>query len=258
MTIDFDCWASTYDATRGVSPSVLKPLLAALGPAPGRTLLDIGGGTGNFTAALAAEGFAATLCDLAPEMARHAAAKALPCVIAADAHHLPFTDRAFDCAVSVNVARHLADRPAAFREARRVLRDGPFVMKVSSAETQRGDWLIEYFPRLLDYQPPYQPEEQLEAELRSAGFASVAVSRFVYEDALDGSFQALKRFPERLLDGEAVRNTAVFKRLPADQLDAGLARLHADITSGAVLDVVRAYGPLAREYGDGSVFVARP
>jgi hypothetical protein len=51
--IDFDAWAQTYDATRGASPSVLAPVAEALGPPAGRSLADIGGGTGNFAAPLA-------------------------------------------------------------------------------------------------------------------------------------------------------------------------------------------------------------
>jgi hypothetical protein len=35
MSIDYDAWAQKYDATRGVSPSVLGPLLEALGPRAG-------------------------------------------------------------------------------------------------------------------------------------------------------------------------------------------------------------------------------
>jgi len=71
-TIDYDAWARTYDDTRGASPSVLRALYEALGPAGGRTLLDIGGGTGNFAKALAEEGFRVVLCDYSPEMARRA------------------------------------------------------------------------------------------------------------------------------------------------------------------------------------------
>ena len=32
-TIDYDAWAKTYDDTRGASPSVLRALLEAVGPA---------------------------------------------------------------------------------------------------------------------------------------------------------------------------------------------------------------------------------
>lgn len=256
--IDFDRWARTYDATRGVSPSVLRPLLDALGPAAGRSLLDIGGGTGNFTAALARAGFRTVHSDLSPAMASAAATKDFGPVSVADAQRLPFARAAFDCAVSVNVVRHIPDRPRAFAEARRVIRTGPFVVKVSTAETQRGDWIVEYFPRLLQHQPPYQSESLLAGELRAAGFASVEVRRFIYEDALDGSFQALKRFPDRLLDDGAVANTAVFQRLPEAELRAGFERLSRDHAGGALSDVIARYEAAGRTYGDGSIFIARP
>jgi ubiquinone/menaquinone biosynthesis C-methylase UbiE len=49
--------ALAYDTTRGASPSVLAPLRRALEHAPGRELIDIGGGTGNYALALAGEGW---------------------------------------------------------------------------------------------------------------------------------------------------------------------------------------------------------
>jgi SAM-dependent methyltransferase len=253
--IDFDRWAGTYDGTRGASASVLRPLLDALAPAAGRRLLDVGGGTGNFAAGLRDAGFRVVLCDVSPAMARRAAAQGLDPNVA-DAQTLPFGDRSFDCAVSVNVVRHVPDHAAAFGEVRRVLRGGPFVVKVSTEQTQRGDWLVEYFPHLLEHQPRYQPEEEIADELRAAGFARVDVSRFVYEDADDGSFQALKRFPDRLLDDEAALNTAVLKRLPEQELRMGMAQLRHDRASGVLPAVIARYEALARDCGDGSIFRA--
>lgn len=257
MAIDFDAWARTYADTRGASPSVLAPLLEALGAPAGRSLLDIGGGAGAFAAPLAEAGFAVTLGDISPVMAGRAAAR-VPRAVAADAQRLPFAAGAFDCAVSINVLRHIPDHVAALREARRVVRGGPVVIKVSTAETLRGEWLHEYMPRILAYQPAYQPEAEVAAELRAAGFARVEVRRFVYEDAADGSFQAIKHDPASLLDDATVMNTAVFRRVPAGELRAGLEAVRRDIASGAIAAVLERYEPLRREYGDGSIFVAWP
>jgi hypothetical protein len=93
-------------------------------------------------------------------------------------------------------------------------------------------------------------------ELRAAGFRDVAVRRFVYDDAVDGSFQAIKHDPSLLLDDAVIMNTAVFQRLPAVELATGLAALREDIGAGRALEVVGRYAPLAREFGDGSIFVA--
>lgn len=257
MAVDFNAWANTYDDTRGASPSVLAPLLDALGPLAGRALLDVGGGTGNFALPLADAGFAVTLTDLAPAMVSRARAK-IPRALVADAQRLPFADRSFDCAISVNVLRHIPSRADALREALRVLRDGPFVIKVSTAETLRGEWLHEYIPRIIEHQPAYQSEAGIVRELRAAGFARVGVRRFVYEDVIDGSFQALKHDPRTFLDDRIVMNTAVFKRIPRDEVDAGIAAIRGDIASGRIRDVIARYEPARREFGDGSIFVAHP
>jgi len=260
-TIDYDAWARTYDDTRGASPSVLRPLLDALGPPEGRSLLDIGGGTGNFAKALAGEGFRVALGDYSPEMARRASAKlgGSP-VLVADAPHLPFGDASFDCAISVNVLGHVEDWRAMLREARRVIREGPYVMKASTRETLTANWVMEYLPGILHHAPThhYSGEAGIIDALQEAGFARFELSRVHYTEMVDGSLQALKHFPEVFLDDERIMNTATVKRLPAPERDAGLAAIRRDYESGRLREVIARYEPLVREYGDGSVFAAWP
>jgi ubiquinone/menaquinone biosynthesis C-methylase UbiE len=259
--IDYDAWAKTYDDTRGASPSVLRALLDALGPAGGRSLLDVGGGTGNFAAALATEGFRIALCDYSPEMAQRASIKLGPSpVVVADAPHLPFRDGSFDCAISVNVLGHVADWHGMLREARRVIPEGPYVMKASTRETLNANWVVEYLPGIRDHAPVhhYQPEEVITAALKAAGFSRVELSRVQYTEMVDGSIQALKHFPEVFLDDERVLNTATLKRLPAEEREAGLASIRRDYESGRLREVMAHYEPLVRQFGDGSVFAAWP
>ena len=259
--IDYDAWAKTYDDTRGASPSVLRPLLEALGSAAGRSLLDIGGGTGNFAKVLEQEGFHVSLCDYSPEMARRASAKLRSARVAlADAPHLPFVDGSFDCAISVNVLGHVEDWRLMLAEARRVIRGGPYVMKASTRETLEANWVVEFLPGIRDHAPlhHYQPESVIIEALREAGFSRVKLSRVHYDEMVDGSIQALKHFPEVFLDDERILNTATLKRLPAAERDAGLASLRRDHASGRLRQVIARYQPLVRNYGDGSVFAAWP
>ena len=63
---DYRIQAQTYDRTRAASPSVVAPLLRALGP-HGR-VADVGGGTGNYAAAVRAHGFEPVVVDRSADM----------------------------------------------------------------------------------------------------------------------------------------------------------------------------------------------
>lgn len=261
--IDYGSWARSYDTTRGASPSVLSVLLRAFGDPDGRTLIDIGGGTGNFAEPLTDAGFSVSLCDATPGMVARAAAKlpGAPLLAVADGQRLPFRDGSFDCALSVNVLSHMPDWRAGLTEARRVIRDGPFVLKFSTAETQKSNWVLEYLPQIAVLTPAssnYRPEEQTLEALRAAGFTSVETERIYYRDTVDGSFQALKWFPERLLENERALNTAVFMRVPAEEARAALGQIRADYESGRLAEVMAKYEESHKQYGDGTVFVCRP
>jgi len=252
-TIDYDAWARTYDDTRGASPSVLEPLLDSLGPPDGRSLLDIGGGTGNFAQSLSEAAFGVSLCDYSPEMARRASAKLGMRVAVADATHLPFRDAAFDSAISVNVLGHVEDWRGMLREAQRVIREGPYVMKASTRETLNANWVMEYLPGILHHAPAhhYGGEAGIIDALREAGFSRVELGRVHYSEMIDGSLQALKHFPEVFLDDERIMNTATLKRLPPAELESGLEAIRRDYASGRLREVIARYEPLVREYGDG-------
>jgi len=260
--IDYDAWARTYDDSRGASPSVLGPIAEELGPPAARSLLDIGGGTGNFAAPLAEAGFRVSLLDFSPEMVRRARAKFPGELFAvADAQCLPLPDAEFDCALSVNVLGHLPDWPQALSEARRVVREGPFVVKVSTRETVTANWIMNYFPQILDAAPlhHYQPAEVTVQALRAAGFSRITMRPIHYTDVIDGSFQALKHHPELFLEDDSlIMNTAVIKRVPERERTDAIAAIRRDYESGRLREIMAQFEPLVAKYGDGFVFTARP
>ncbi len=254
--IDYDAWAQTYDTTRGASPSVLEPLLEALGPPEGRSLLDIGCGTGNFAAPLAEAGFRVTLCDFSPRMVRRAFAKLLGAAAAVgDAQYLPFRDGSFDCAISIKVLNHIPDWRLMLREARRAVRLGPVVLVQATRETMEANWVCEYVPSLRG-QERYRTEGETADALRGVGFGRVEVRRIRYRDVEDGSAQALKHFPEAFLAN--ITNTSLFHRLSPEEVARVLASVRRDLGSGRLREVMARYEPLVQRYGDGSLFVAYP
>lgn len=258
MAIDYDAWAKTYDATRGASPSVLRPLLESLGPPHARSLLDIGGGTGNYARALGDAGFSVTLCDFSPGMAAQAAAKLDRAPVSvADGQHLPFRGDAFNCAASIKVLNHIPDWRLMLREARRVIRDGPFVLLHATRETIEANWVLDYLPSLLaPEETRYQTQEQILQALQGAGFSQTQVATMFYTDFADGSAQALKHDPVAFLAN--VRNTSLFHRLSPAQANHVLATIRRDHASGRLREVIARYEPLVQQHGDGSVFTAWP
>lgn len=127
--VDFGRAADDYGRHRAGFPERFFDRLAAqLGLAPGQAALDIGTGTGTIARGLAARGLAVTGLD--PSEALMAQARALDAAAGVSvAYHtgraeaLPFPDAAFDL-VAAGQCWHWLDRPAAAREAARVLRPG--------------------------------------------------------------------------------------------------------------------------------------
>jgi SAM-dependent methyltransferase len=104
-----------------------QTIVDGLGPLAGRTVLDVGTGTGRAALALARRGARATGVDASAEMlnvaARRAAAEAVAVrFFRADAHHLPFADRTFDAVICLRVLMHTPDWRRSLREVTRVSR----------------------------------------------------------------------------------------------------------------------------------------
>ncbi|HEY5999534.1 MAG TPA: class I SAM-dependent methyltransferase [bacterium] len=101
-----------------------------LGPAAGRTLLDVGGGHAQLAGPLARAGWGVTVqgSDLscARRLASSGGAGAVP-FVASDILALPFADGAFDCIVSVRLLSHLERWPALVAEMCRVAREAVVV-----------------------------------------------------------------------------------------------------------------------------------
>jgi 2-polyprenyl-3-methyl-5-hydroxy-6-metoxy-1,4-benzoquinol methylase len=98
-----------------------------LAPVEGKTILDVGTGTGRAALALAARGARVTGLDASPEMLavaeRRAAAAALDVTfVRGDAHRLDVPDGAFDAVICLRVLMHTPDWRQTLAELCRVAR----------------------------------------------------------------------------------------------------------------------------------------
>ncbi len=226
----FDALAPEYDRLRPAGDGWNQLAERELAPLAGTTrLVDVGCGTGRF-AVLAADRLGARVwgVDRSAEMLREAKRRPGGRGVGwrrADAEQLPFRDRWFDGAHSHLVLHLVDDLPAAVAELARVLSPGGrLVAGTFAPEHFREFFLNPYFPSIPAIDLARFPDPgALCADLASAGFAGAAIERFDQDVAVAGA-DVLERVRGRYI--------STLQLLDADEYEAGLARLDADVAAG--------------------------
>ncbi|HEX5128584.1 MAG TPA: methyltransferase domain-containing protein [Usitatibacter sp.] len=182
MRYDDTDQARRYDAARAMSRETqrrsLEPLRPLL-PDPIRLVVDLGCGTGRFTAALADE-FGAPVCGIDPAETMLAKARvnvSHPRVTftRAEAAAIPLPAGAADLVFVSMAYHHFEDKPAAAREIRRVLAPGGLVaLRNTTVDALDGFAFLEYFPAARAHGEAMLPRrDELEATLQDAGLMPV-------------------------------------------------------------------------------------
>ncbi len=135
----FDSVAARYDLMNDLMSGGIHRLwkqfaLSQTGLRPGQRALDVAGGTGDLTAGLArqvGERGLVVLTDINASMLARGRDRLIDAGLVgnvqyaqANAEHLPFADRTFDCITIGFGLRNVTDKPAALASMRRVLRPG--------------------------------------------------------------------------------------------------------------------------------------
>ncbi len=223
--IRYERHGATYARTRRPDPRVARWIRAGLGDA--RTVLNVGAGTGSYEP----DDLEVTAVEPAAEMIAARPPAAAPCVRAA-AESLPFSDDSFDAAMGVLTMQHWSDLGAGLRELRRVARRR-VVLFTWIPEIDDDLWLTR------DYLPAIRARDRAIFPTVQAIVAGLAPCSPVVEpvpvphDCLDGFLGAWWRRPEAYLDPAVQRGISSFVELGDEQLRPGLARLTADLASGA-------------------------
>ena len=138
----YDAEAPAYDETRGGTARAASATTAIgrLVTGPPGTALDVAGGTGIVSAALAGRGWSVLVTDASMGMLRIARERLPRRVVAADATRLPVRDDCVDLVTAVWLLHLLAipGADAVVAEARRVLRPGGWFVTTVDKDLAQG------------------------------------------------------------------------------------------------------------------------
>ncbi|WP_374357844.1 class I SAM-dependent methyltransferase [Chitinimonas sp.] len=180
----FSKQADAYARGRPDYPDAVQGWLTdTLGVAPGKTVLDLGAGTGKFTRLLSQTG--ATVIAVEPVAAMRAKlVEALPAVAAyegtAEATGLP---SASVDAVLCAQAFHWFATPAAVAEIVRILRPGGTLGLIWNVREQAIDWVAEISRIIEPYEgdTPRHHRGDWQAVFPAPGLAELQLSQFAYQ-----------------------------------------------------------------------------
>lgn len=226
-----------YNFTRCADPYLVSQLKRLLQPQKEFCYLDLGCGTGHYTAALAEEGGVFYGMDPSGLMVRQAKADH-PGITwkTGQAESIPFPESYFGGITCIMTVHHWTDMERGFRECARVLRKGGrLVLFGSCSEQMEHYWLKQYFPEMMDKASAQMPSlKALEGSLEAAGFTHIHTEPYrIREDLRDKFLYSGKHHPEWYLNAGFRRGISAFRTLITEtELQQGIEKLESDLHSG--------------------------
>jgi SAM-dependent methyltransferase len=220
--VDYEEHGRTYAAHRRADPRIAERIRIALGDA--RTVVNVGAGTGSYEPAdrwvLAVEPSATMRAQRPP--------RAAP-AIAGRAEALPLDDDAVDAAMACVTIHHWEPPEAGLAELRRVAR-GPVVVFTFDLDHLPA-WQRDLLREGLAIERPRFPTPARVAD--ALGGRTRIETIPTPGDCVDGFFEAFWRRPEALLDPAVRAAQSMWTLLAPGVEEAIVARLAADLASGA-------------------------
>lgn len=254
-SVEYDNYSRIYDITRAANSETVEKLIRVLHVDSGSTLLDMGCGTGNYSAALQSVARNVIGIDASMGMIGQARTKSPALqLVYGNVMSLPFDSQTFDGAFTIQVLHHIKNKEVFLKGACRVLRKGAYLAIHSCSHSQlRAFWCHYYFPKGLELNLARIPDtDEIASLLREAGFSDIGVE-ICYEDDV-----IVLNKPEYYLEKDYRDGDSTFALLTEEEIELGCQKLREDIASGAVESIVRqSSSRIASEVGGSALIYGR-
>jgi ubiquinone/menaquinone biosynthesis C-methylase UbiE len=230
----YDRIGEGYSKHRCADRRIVEQLTRLLQLSPSATIADVGAGTGNYSNALADQGFKVEAIEPSVLMRRLAVTHAAVSWSAGTAERLPLLDNSVDAVACIFAAHHFSSPPAAIAEMARVCGSGPIVWLTFDPRLVDPPWLADYFPTIWDGAfSAFPPLAELCRQLADGSDRQVDVSPLLVPHDLEDCFMAAGwRRPEMYLDPEVRACMSPFAMADAAVVESGLLRLSSDLQTG--------------------------
>ncbi len=226
--VDYDLVAPIFDRRyeSSVYDATFETLVEFIGEHAGRTVAEVGCGTGHWLAAI--ERHAATIIGIEPSAAMLEAARSVApnaMLVRGRAEALPCKSGSLDRIFAINAFHHFLDKHAFLSEARRALRLGGAVMSIGIDPHTGQDqwWVYDYFPAALAAdRERYPATAEIREWLVRAGFSDATTS-------VAQHIPAVRPYAVAVEQGKLDRRSTSQLMVISDaEWEAGLRRLEAE------------------------------
>ena len=250
ISIDYDEVSRIYDTSRVANTETVEKLIELLHIGSDSVVLDMGCGTGNYTAALQRVARRVIGIDSSIGMIEQAQAKfpELP-LICGDVTTLPFRSGTFDAAFAIQVLHHVKEKELFLTETHRVLKKGACLAIDSCSHRQMCTfWDYHYFPKGLEVDLARIPDaEEIASLLEGTGFSNVGI------EISYTNISAEHEKPDRYLDKDYRDGMSTFCLLSDEDIQLGCQKLREDIASGAIERIIQQFQAKEARVGGSSI-----
>lgn len=230
--------AKTYDQARSHGPDFLelwmKTVATHLELPAVRTVLDLGCGTGRFSAALATRLNAHVIAaDPSIKMLNEGMKKVHPRVfpVCGSAESIPLENESVDLVFISMALHHFADPSTAARECRRVLRPNARVfLRTACRERVNAYPYVRFFPSTRALIEERLPSLEFQCEVFKAASFRILYSGVVTQE-IAGDYQT---YADKL----ALRADSVLVTLDDNEFNAGIAAVRSETNPGPILEQI--------------------
>jgi len=254
-SLDYNKLSQIYDSSRVANTETTGKLLRLLDINGDSVVLDMGCGTGNYTAALEQVANRVIGIDKSLGMIKRAHIK-FPelSFVCGDVTSIPIGSESIDAAFAIQVLHHVKDKEKFCNEAYRVLRNLGYVAVHACSHRQiRAFWFFHYFPKGLQIDLERSPDcDEIKYLLDRAGFSGIHYE-VCYTDAV-----VTNETPEQYLDKDYRDSISTFSFLTEEEIEEGCEKIRKDIDLGAIEDIVeRSNIKVANEVGGVCIIYGR-